>query len=207
MSAERASALLSLSVAVLVLAASYLQWWDITYGGKMRTRKWVRLLLAMLIAGLVSAVVLLVRADDVPDREGSPAVSAVAVLQVVAVAIAAFAAWQARRSAMASQASVAEMRAAREEDAWLRQRTNLDAIRRLVLHLKQLTDQRQEGTPTFRELQGELRALLPPPFGKQELLVCQDLAEARSEEAALAERALREIENVIVAWEGSGPGR
>ena len=54
------SSLISLAVAITVLAAGYFQWWDIGYRGKMPMRRWVKRLFAILIAALVVAAGLVV---------------------------------------------------------------------------------------------------------------------------------------------------
>lgn len=56
--AQLLSDLIALLVAIVVLGASFFQWWDVTYNGKLRTRRWVKVLLATLIAALVLAGVL-----------------------------------------------------------------------------------------------------------------------------------------------------
>ena len=56
---ERLSSLISLVVAIIVLFASYFQWWDITYNGKMMTKMWVKALFALCVALLITAAVLL----------------------------------------------------------------------------------------------------------------------------------------------------
>lgn len=60
MTATGWSALISLIVAIVVLAASYAQWWDIGFNGQMWTRRWVKRLFAAMIVLLVIAAVLLV---------------------------------------------------------------------------------------------------------------------------------------------------
>ena len=55
-----ASALISLVVAVVVLLASFRQWWDIGFDGEMRTRRWVKVLFGGCIISLVIAAVFLI---------------------------------------------------------------------------------------------------------------------------------------------------
>jgi hypothetical protein len=45
MSTDRWSAFLSILAAIAVVGASYIQWWDVTTDGDLRTRKWVKLIL------------------------------------------------------------------------------------------------------------------------------------------------------------------
>ena len=56
---EKLSALISLISAIIVLAASYSQWWSITYDGKMFTKLWVEVLFGMLIIMLLVALILI----------------------------------------------------------------------------------------------------------------------------------------------------
>ena len=57
---EKTSAIISLAVAIVVLCASYFQWWTIYTDGKMVTRTWVKILLAILGVALVVAVILII---------------------------------------------------------------------------------------------------------------------------------------------------
>lgn len=59
MSHDKISALLSLGVAIVVFSASFFQWWDICYDGKMRTKLWTKILFGVCIVALIYAVVLL----------------------------------------------------------------------------------------------------------------------------------------------------
>ena len=59
MSFDRVSATLSLLVAITVLAASYRQWWNISYNGGMKTKRWVKVLFAILLSILIVALTLL----------------------------------------------------------------------------------------------------------------------------------------------------
>lgn len=68
MSASGWSALLSLVVAIVVLAASFLQWWEIGFDGALRTYAWVKRLFVVLIAVLVVAAVLLVVSEAHTQR-------------------------------------------------------------------------------------------------------------------------------------------
>ena len=56
---DRISSILSLLTSIIILAASYFQWWDLTYDGTMITRKWVKFLFAVLILLLLLATLLL----------------------------------------------------------------------------------------------------------------------------------------------------
>jgi hypothetical protein len=53
------SSLISFIVAIIVLLASFFQWWDITYDGKMNTKKWVKILFVVLMAALLTAGILI----------------------------------------------------------------------------------------------------------------------------------------------------
>lgn len=59
MTSEKLSALLSLIAATVVVAASYFQWWHLTYRGKLIAKPWVKVMLAGVIALLVAAAILL----------------------------------------------------------------------------------------------------------------------------------------------------
>lgn len=131
---------------------------------------------------------------------------------VAAVIVAAVAAWQARISAAAARVSaqaardtVTQMR--RQHEAGLRRARlhELQNVRRIVLRLQTMTQHGQEGTMEFRFIKDELRSVLPPLIGSQELLACLALAEAPMNETRYAEEALREINNVIVAVETDEP--
>ncbi len=58
---EKFSSLISLLVATIILVASFFQWWNITYNGKMITKKWVRALFVILIIALIFSIWLLVK--------------------------------------------------------------------------------------------------------------------------------------------------
>lgn len=58
---EKLSALISIWVAISVLAAGYFQWWDITYDGGMITKSWVKLLFLVDIILLIYAANLLMK--------------------------------------------------------------------------------------------------------------------------------------------------
>lgn len=53
MTPEKISALISLIVAVVILIANYVQWYDITYDGAMRMKTWVDILLKLCILALL----------------------------------------------------------------------------------------------------------------------------------------------------------
>lgn len=59
MNNDKLSAIISLVVATVILAASFFQWWDITFNGAMKTKRWVKILLALLILSLLLALSLL----------------------------------------------------------------------------------------------------------------------------------------------------
>ena len=44
---EKVISLISLSVALIVIIASFFQWWNITYDGNMNTKKWVKIVFAV----------------------------------------------------------------------------------------------------------------------------------------------------------------
>jgi hypothetical protein len=60
---EKWAAILSTGAALLVVLATFYQWWDITYDGGMLLRRRVRLLLLGVAALFVFALYLLVVAD------------------------------------------------------------------------------------------------------------------------------------------------
>lgn len=57
---EKISAIVSIIVAISVLFASYFQWWNITYNGKLITKTWVKCLFAILIVFLITALFLII---------------------------------------------------------------------------------------------------------------------------------------------------
>jgi len=61
MSPEKISSIISLIVAFIILAASFLQWWDITVDGTLITRRWVKILLLICIVMLSVAFILIIR--------------------------------------------------------------------------------------------------------------------------------------------------
>jgi len=59
---DKLSSILSLITSLLILLASFSQWWDITYNGKMVTKKWVkRLFMVCIFILLVSLILLFIR--------------------------------------------------------------------------------------------------------------------------------------------------
>jgi len=56
---DKLSAIISLLVATVLLAANYFQWWDITWDGSMKTRKWVKVLFLICIFALIASWALL----------------------------------------------------------------------------------------------------------------------------------------------------
>lgn len=107
-----------------------------------------------------------------------------------AVAVAAFAAWQARSSAAASRDAVRELRAARDQDARSQRLHRLEAIRQMVIRMKDLAERGQAGSEMLRALQTDLRGALPPPVGTLELIACMNLAKADRDDEQLASWAL-----------------
>lgn len=61
MTNEKISSIISLSVAISILIASYFEWWDITWNGKMITKKWVKLFFFILIVCLIIALILIIK--------------------------------------------------------------------------------------------------------------------------------------------------
>jgi hypothetical protein len=59
MTNDKISACISLVVAIAILAASFRQWWDISYNGQMITRPWVKILFVVAIATLILALALI----------------------------------------------------------------------------------------------------------------------------------------------------
>jgi hypothetical protein len=59
MTDDRMAAILSTVAALVIVVATWFQWWDITYEGGMRARPWVRVMLAVVAAALVVALVFL----------------------------------------------------------------------------------------------------------------------------------------------------
>lgn len=41
---SKVSALISIIVAIIILISNFFQWWNITYNGKMITKRWVKLI-------------------------------------------------------------------------------------------------------------------------------------------------------------------
>lgn len=52
---------ISLLVAITILCASFFQWWDITYNGEMKTRKWVKALFIVSIWLLIIATYFMIK--------------------------------------------------------------------------------------------------------------------------------------------------
>lgn len=59
MTPGKLSSLISLGVAIIVLIASFKQWWDITWNGTMLTKKWVKIFFVICIILLIVSAVLL----------------------------------------------------------------------------------------------------------------------------------------------------
>ena len=58
---DKASSIISLSVSLIILFASFSQWWMITYNGEMVTKKWVKILFILSIISLMLSLILLLR--------------------------------------------------------------------------------------------------------------------------------------------------
>lgn len=60
MSDEDISSIISLLVAIVILIASFFQWWNITWGGGMILKSWIKILFSVLIIGLLVALLLII---------------------------------------------------------------------------------------------------------------------------------------------------
>jgi hypothetical protein len=60
MSLDKLSALISTIAALSILAANYWQWWDNTYDGGMKIRKWALALNTTCLGMLLVALILLI---------------------------------------------------------------------------------------------------------------------------------------------------
>ena len=60
MSGSSWSALLSIVAAIVVATASFLQWWDIGFDGRMVSKRWVRFMWAGVIVILIAAGLVLI---------------------------------------------------------------------------------------------------------------------------------------------------
>ena len=58
---EKISSIISLCVALLILLASFGQWWNIGYDGKLVTKTWVKAILVISVAGVAVSLVLVLR--------------------------------------------------------------------------------------------------------------------------------------------------
>ncbi|KKP29335.1 MAG: hypothetical protein UR19_C0016G0003 [Candidatus Nomurabacteria bacterium GW2011_GWF1_31_48] len=61
MSNEKISSIISIAVAIIVLVASYFQWWNLTYNGAMITKGWVKIMFGALIIMLFIAILLIIK--------------------------------------------------------------------------------------------------------------------------------------------------
>jgi len=59
-SPEKLSSIISILVALVILFASFFQWWNITYNGGMLTRTWVKFIFAFCIAFLLISLFLII---------------------------------------------------------------------------------------------------------------------------------------------------
>ena len=57
---QKTSSLISLAVAIAVLASCYFQWWQVKNEGNIELRKWVKILFAFSAVVLIIAFILLV---------------------------------------------------------------------------------------------------------------------------------------------------
>jgi hypothetical protein len=60
---SKVAALLSSGAALVIVVATFWQWWDITYDGDMKMRGWVRYVLAVAAVALFASAVLLIIGD------------------------------------------------------------------------------------------------------------------------------------------------
>lgn len=60
MSGDKWAAILAAVASMSVLVAGFFQWWDVTWGGKLVTRGWVKVLFAVLLAVQVVVVGLVI---------------------------------------------------------------------------------------------------------------------------------------------------
>lgn len=63
MDAEFSTALLSLLAATAIVTASFFQWWDVRANGEIRTKRWAKVLFAVVLALLYVALVVLIFFD------------------------------------------------------------------------------------------------------------------------------------------------
>jgi|GEM_PF-2610841 hypothetical protein len=57
---EKLSSVISMVVAIVILIASFSQWWNITFNGNMITKNWVKYLFCFLILSLLISLILLI---------------------------------------------------------------------------------------------------------------------------------------------------
>jgi hypothetical protein len=57
---DKISSIISIAVAITILISSFFQWHDITFNGKMLTRKWIKLLFSLMIVFLLIALLLII---------------------------------------------------------------------------------------------------------------------------------------------------
>lgn len=53
---DKISSLISLFVALIIVAASFFQWWNITYDGKMQTKLWTKVLFFICVVLLILSI-------------------------------------------------------------------------------------------------------------------------------------------------------
>lgn len=63
MTASKLAALLSTGAALVIVVATFRQWWDIGFDGDMKMRGWVRYVLVAVAVALVASAVMLVAGD------------------------------------------------------------------------------------------------------------------------------------------------
>lgn len=57
---DKISAIISLCVSVIILIASFFQWWDISFDGKMITKRSIKILFCICILGLILSILLII---------------------------------------------------------------------------------------------------------------------------------------------------
>ena len=61
MNPSKISSILSLFASLIILTVSFFQWWDITYNGKMITRKWIKFCFAVCIFLVLISLILIIK--------------------------------------------------------------------------------------------------------------------------------------------------
>lgn len=60
---SKLSSIISLFVGIAILSATYFQWWNITYDGDLKTRKWVKFMLGIFILLLLTSLAFVIYSD------------------------------------------------------------------------------------------------------------------------------------------------